>query len=280
MLDSLSAGGRVAGSCPPSPRRPSSAVIDVWLEIERRGDESRRGARAAAALARGRAADRARRRARAPPERRRGRAGPVRRPRPVAAPLPRAGRARAAGRATSAATPPRRSPRCDEHLDGARDDDADESVRTIAALLDWRTPATRRCSTRATNGPQQADPTGAEAFPLAAEAVLLEPPHRRTRRRRRGRGRALGRTPRASTSPTEDAEGLGALASRAGRLDMAGEWDEAAASTARSSRRATSRGRRGAAAGAARGPAAAHARSARPRGRGAGDVLPTRRRAT
>lgn len=115
-----------------------------------------------------------------------------------------------------------------EQLDHARvDDDADNGVRTIAALL-LADVGDDALLDEGEEWALAADAEGAEAFALAADSFCS---NRHIVARDAGdRAQAEHWAERhARYVPDEDEEGLGALAGRAARHDMAGEWEEAAA---------------------------------------------------
>ena len=112
-----------------------------------------------------------------------------------------------------------------DHLETTRDD-PDERIRTISALLD----AGAGDEALLDEGDEltgEADPYGADEFRLAAESYTAG---RHIDARDAGDEAEAARwTERhAEYVAADDAEGLGALASQAGRLDMAQEWPEAA----------------------------------------------------
>ncbi len=112
-----------------------------------------------------------------------------------------------------------------DHLETTRDD-PDERIRTISALLD----AGAGDEALLDEGDEltaEADPYGADEFRLAAESYTAG---RHIDARDAGDEAEAARwTERhAEYVAADDAEGLGALASQAGRLDMAHEWPEAA----------------------------------------------------
>jgi hypothetical protein len=112
-----------------------------------------------------------------------------------------------------------------DHLEAGRDD-PEETIRTIAALLD----AGAGDEALLDEGDRlagHADPDGIEVFRLAAEGCTAR---RHIAARDAGHETEAARwaARHAAYVAADDEEGLGALASRAARLDMAGEWGEAA----------------------------------------------------
>jgi hypothetical protein len=115
----------------------------------------------------------------------------------------------------------------DEQLDHARgEEDADNAVRTIAALL-LADVGDEALLDEGEEWAQAADAEGAAAFVRAADAFCSS--RHITARDAGDRAQAEHWAERhARYVPAEEEEGLGALAGRAARHDMAGEWDEAA----------------------------------------------------
>jgi hypothetical protein len=113
-----------------------------------------------------------------------------------------------------------------EHLEWARaEPDADEAVRTIAALLDADVPE-EEVLDEGEVWAEEADEEGAWAFRIAAESYASG---RHIEARDAGDDAEAERwAQRHERYVAADEEGLGALASRAEYLDMNERWDEAA----------------------------------------------------
>jgi CHAT domain-containing protein len=112
-----------------------------------------------------------------------------------------------------------------DHLEATRDD-PEETIRTIAALLDAGA-GDEALLDEGDRVAELADADGAEEFRLAAESYTAG---RHIEARDAGDEAQAARWAErhGEYAAADDAEGLGALASRAGRLDMAQEWPEAA----------------------------------------------------
>src|SRR5262245_55388089 len=111
-----------------------------------------------------------------------------------------------------------------EHLDVTQDD-PEETIRTIAALLD----AGARDEGLLDEGDEliaEADPGGISLCRLAAEAFCAA---RHVEAREAGDDAEAARWAErhAAYLAADEGEGLGALAGRASQLDMAGDWEEA-----------------------------------------------------
>jgi len=111
-------------------------------------------------------------------------------------------------------------------LDAARaEDDAEEAVRTVAALLE-ADAGDEELLDEGDRWAEAADQDGAETFRLAAESFTAG---RHIEARDDGDESGAGRwAERHARYVADDDGGLGALASRAGQLDMAQRYDEAA----------------------------------------------------
>jgi CHAT domain-containing protein len=111
------------------------------------------------------------------------------------------------------------------HLD-ATGDDAEEAIRTIAALLDSGA-GDEALLDEGDRVAALADPDGADEFRLAAEGYAAG---RHIDARDAGDAAEAARWAERHGEyvVADDEEGLGALASRAARLDMAQDWPEAA----------------------------------------------------
>jgi tetratricopeptide (TPR) repeat protein len=115
-----------------------------------------------------------------------------------------------------------------EQLDQARaNDDADNAVRTIAALL-LADVGDDALLDEGETWAQAADGDGAQTFTLAADA-FCSTRHIIARDAGDAEQAEHWAERQARYVPDEGEEGLGALAGRAARHDMLGEWDEAAA---------------------------------------------------
>jgi hypothetical protein len=111
------------------------------------------------------------------------------------------------------------------HLEASRGDD-EEPIRTIAALLDAGS-GDEALLDEGDRLAEHADPGGLEVFRLAAEGYTAG---RHIAARDAGDAAEAARWAErhAAYVAGDEEEGLGAVASRAAQLDMAGEWGEAA----------------------------------------------------